>query len=218
MWRSPLKKNFTSIYNRNLWGSLESKSGVGSEISNSMGAKKAVERIIKNYDIQSIYDAPCGDFNWIQHTLSRDISYVGVDIVEPLIDKLNRQYGDDVKRFESVDLTKNSSSIPKSDLIICRDALVHLDFASAKLVLNNFLASGSGLLLVTSFRNKSGERLINQELQMNYGKFGWRPLDMTQAPFEIGRTLEVYVENTNELLNSPIEKLLILFEINQEII
>ena len=39
--------------------------------------------LIKDFEIKSIFDAPCGDLNWMQEILKTiDINYHGSDIVE----------------------------------------------------------------------------------------------------------------------------------------
>ena len=81
------KERFELIYKTNFWSSKESVSGLGSEQVNTINVKKGIVNIINEYKINSILDAPCGDFNWIKDILNNDIKYIGADIVKDLIDK-----------------------------------------------------------------------------------------------------------------------------------
>ena len=81
------KERFELIYKTNFWSSKESVSGLGSEQINTINVKKGIVNIINEYKINSILDAPCGDFNWIKDILNDDIKYIGADIVKDLIDK-----------------------------------------------------------------------------------------------------------------------------------
>ena len=48
------------------WESNESRSGIGSEIKNTKEVLRAINQMsLKQYNIKSIIDIPCGDFNWM---------------------------------------------------------------------------------------------------------------------------------------------------------
>ncbi len=55
------KKKFELIYKTNFWSSKESVSGLGSEYKNTINIRKEITNLIKEYNIESILDAPCGD-------------------------------------------------------------------------------------------------------------------------------------------------------------
>ena len=61
------------------WGSAESKSGVGSTYIIHLKLEK-LEQIIVKYKIKSIFDAPCGDLNWIQHIIKKKKLFMKVGI------------------------------------------------------------------------------------------------------------------------------------------
>ena len=65
-------------------------SGYGSENKNTINIKKAIIGMVKDLNIKSILDAPCGDFNWIEKVLNEDLQYTGGDIVEELINKISK--------------------------------------------------------------------------------------------------------------------------------
>ena len=114
---------FKVIYDRNKWGSGLSVSGFGSEFSQTKLIIEAIPRIINEYKINSILDIPCGDFNWMKRVDMSQINYIGADIVPEIAVENNLRYSNTNKKFLNLNLIKDK--LPKSDLIICRDCLVH---------------------------------------------------------------------------------------------
>ena len=77
---------FSKIYNLNLWESLESVSGPGSTLAYTENLRIDLPNFLKDLEIESILDGPCGDFNWMAKTLDfSKISYLGVDVVPKII-------------------------------------------------------------------------------------------------------------------------------------
>ena len=69
-----------------------------------------------------IFDAPCGDFNWMKLVLNKcDINYIGGDIVENLINDLNKQFSSSKRLFINIDITQDK--LPDADLMMVRDCL-----------------------------------------------------------------------------------------------
>ena len=83
------KDRFSKIYDDNIWGSDESRSGKGSELKSTINIRTfLIDFIIKN-KIKLLVDAPCGDFNWMKYvTRAVDVKYIGIDIVEKMIKKI----------------------------------------------------------------------------------------------------------------------------------
>lgn len=211
-WRR--KKMFQRVYKKRLWGSDESFSGVGSEKKNTIITVQIINKLIKEFAIQSILDAPCGDYNWIKAALPQELNYTGIDIVPEMISDLNETFGSPTRTFLQRDLVLKEIIIPAVDLIICRDLLVHLTFQEGTRVLDNFKRSGSRYLLVTSFEGPNRTSIKNQELTLNYGDFGWRPLDLRSDPYNCSNVIEVYTEETPEVLALDISKKLLLIKLN----
>jgi hypothetical protein len=122
-----------------------------------------------------------GDFNWMCDATSTLASYTGVDIVEDLIAGNNARHGDARHRFLCRDLTRDP--LPKADLILCRDALVHFSFADIGSALANFRRSESEFLLTTSFIDLAR----NEDIRTG----GWRPLNFQEAPFRSPELLAI---------------------------
>jgi hypothetical protein len=144
-----LKENaFEKIYENNLWSSLESKSGPGSEIAVTVKIRKALPYLWKKYNIKTFLDVPCGDFNWMKEVDKDEIQYIGGDIVEQIVDKNNSLYRKENVSFKKIDITKDT--LPCVDMIFCRDCLLHLSFEKIHKALKNFVTSGSTYLLTSS--------------------------------------------------------------------
>ncbi len=55
---------FQAIYQGNLWGSLESKSGPGSTLSRAADFLPDLVALLRTLNTRVLLDAPCGDFAW----------------------------------------------------------------------------------------------------------------------------------------------------------
>jgi hypothetical protein len=62
-----LEQVFTNIYDTRAWHSKESISGNGSELIQTEQIINELPVLLKKYNITSMLDIPCGDFNWMQH-------------------------------------------------------------------------------------------------------------------------------------------------------
>ena len=116
-----IKERFEIIYNENYWESKESRSGIGSEIKNTKTLLQGLENVIEKFNIKSIIDIPCGDFNWMRKLNMKNISYSGLDIVQKSIDENNKKYKKTNVNFYFSDIT--SSELPKGDLML---SLIHI--------------------------------------------------------------------------------------------
>ena len=170
-----IKKTFEQTYNSNFWGSSESVSGPGAQIKNTENIRKALPKLFEKYQITSILDAGCGDYNWMKFVDRNGIQYEGVDVVPQIVRKDNKNFKDENTSFRVMDIT--SDEIPKVDLIICRDCLQHLSYKNVKKTLKNFKKSGSRYLLVTNYP----WTLENYDIRD--GDF--RQLNLCQKPFNL---------------------------------
>src|SRR5581483_12277106 len=81
------KQVFTYIYSVNHWGDTESVSGHGSKLSETLAIRSQLPAILKQLNIKSILDLPCGDFNWMKTVDLHEYHYIGADIVSAIISK-----------------------------------------------------------------------------------------------------------------------------------
>jgi len=86
--------------------------------------------------------------HWLKEVDFGTARYIGVDIVAPIGDANRRRYGNDARSFLHLDIV--SDALPKADLVLCRDCLVHLSNRKAFQALRNLQASGSDYLATTT--------------------------------------------------------------------
>jgi hypothetical protein len=150
-----IERAFTLIYERNLWGGDESASGRGSSFRETARIREVFPRIVEEFHIKSIFDAPCGDFNWMRHVLSTiDVDYLGIDIVESVVTRNRELFGTPRVKFAWSDIRKDA--FPKADLWICRDCLFHLSYEHTFEVLGQFVRSEIPLALISTHKPNKG--------------------------------------------------------------
>ncbi|WP_215309074.1 hypothetical protein [Polynucleobacter sp. Adler-ghost] len=134
--------------------------------------------MLNKFKIQSIFDAPCGDFNWMKKFLADyPIKYIGGDIVLPLIDINNKKYSCDSINFIHIDITEQP--LPYADLLINRDCLFHLSNSDIKKFFINYLNSNIPYILTTSHINDYD--FINSDIDT--GDF--RLIDLFGEPYNL---------------------------------
>jgi len=171
---------FTEIYLRNLWGNLESRSGPTSTLERSRELRESLPELIKSLGIESILDCGCGDWNWMR-TVDLTISYIGVDIVNSLIETLQSTYSKDNVVFQKMDVTKDPPET--ADLWLARDLLGVLDYNGIRGFIEKFLESKSLYLAVTS---------VETEQENTDGLPGIRrPIDIFMPPFMINDAIKI---------------------------
>lgn len=191
---------FTQIYHKNYWGGEQSLSGKGSDKAQTEFLKSQLIDLVKQLDVKILIDAPCGDFNWMKdiiYGLNLDF-YYGIEIVKELVDKLNKIYGNPKIEFQYKDIV--ISSLPKGDLLLCRDCLCHLTYESIFLFLENFIKSEIPYLLTTTF----DKNRINKDL----GRDGnsWFPICLLNKPFNFPESIKLINENCSEDSNKWTDK------------
>ncbi len=85
MARSDAEKLFTRIYARNSWRDAESRSGPGSTIARTDLLRSRLSDMVRELQVRSLLDVPCGDFNWMRLTELPGVDYVGADVVLELV-------------------------------------------------------------------------------------------------------------------------------------
>ena len=176
---------FTRIYASNLWGDQESVSGHGSSLDATAVVRRELPVLFERFGVRSVLDAPCGDFLWMQDIVGALDSYVGVDIVPDLIEKNRARYQIDHVTFRCADISVDP--LPRADLVLCRDCLIHLPTRLIANALRNFCSSGARYLLLTNSRTSAPYRDIP------VGSF--REIDVQAAPFRFPEPLWTIAEN-----------------------
>jgi len=192
---------FTEIYQKNLFKGSESRSGPGSSLEQTKMIRKELPDLFNELKIQSILDIPCGDFFWLKKVDLSLISYTGVDIVDDIISSNNKKYSNQNRNFIKLDILEDD--LPKADLILCRDLLVHFSFNDLKKAVNNIKKSQSKYLLTTSYPNlKQNNDIITGE---------WRNLNLQIPPISFPNPMKQIIEKCTEKDCS--DKSLLLYQI-----
>lgn len=166
----------------------ESGSGPGSSVAHTLELRERLPIVLQGLGVRSLLDAPCGDFNWMQHVCLGVDEYVGVDILPEIVAENEARYGGPGRRFARLDLMR--ADLPRADAIFCRDMLVHFSFAHIFDTLRNFRRSGATYLLTTSFTDERPNRDIETG--------GWRTLNLTLPPFDFPPPARVINEKCSE--------------------
>ncbi|HVX64969.1 MAG TPA: class I SAM-dependent methyltransferase [Bryobacteraceae bacterium] len=200
----PLARRFERIYETNLWGSPDSRSGLGSEFDATAHLRAALPALLRELGVRTLLDVPCGDCGWISR-MELDCEYTGADIVPALIERNRVEYAATHPgwRFTRLDLT--SDPLPRAGLVLSRDCLVHLSFQNILRALENLKASGSEWLLTTTFTDHDE----NQDIADG----DWRPLNLQQAPFHLPAPQALIIEGCTEAEGSYADKALGLWRI-----
>jgi SAM-dependent methyltransferase len=170
------RERFTLIYEKNYWKSGESRSGTGSTVDAAQLFSGQLATFIMDAGLTSIFDAPCGDWNWMKKfPLPSTVQYIGGDIVASLIRSLNIQYARPNISFIEFDITKDP--FPDTNLWICRDCLFHLSFEDIARAFENFASSACEQALLTSHYEHSN----NLDIQTGDYRF----LNLSSYPFEL---------------------------------
>jgi hypothetical protein len=182
------EEKFSYIYRNAFWKGGQSVSGEGSSSDQTETIRLQLPEIIKRYNIASILDIPCGDFNWMKDVDLNTLSYTGADIVQDLIDLNNQNYSGDHRTFLKLDVI--SDPLPKTDLIFCRDCFVHLSNGDILKALENIRRSKSTYLCTTTFPGcPENKDIVTGD---------WRIINLQKEPFRFPDPHFLLNENCTE--------------------
>jgi hypothetical protein len=187
---------FTDIYLNDRWGFP--KSGVGSSFEATAKLREQLPCLMKSFKINSLFDAPCGDFSWMKLVKFHEgFQYSGGDIVPTIIEDLKSNYN-----LPFIEFDIRNDKFPKVDAWFCRLCLVHLSFHDIKAALDNFLRSDIRYLIAST---------NSQEINTDIKTGGYRPINLRKPPFSLPEPwlIEESISETqmgiwtkNEVLNS----------------
>ncbi len=212
-----LKKNkfynryvFSKIYKNDLFNlfstNKESKSGPGSNFEQTAEIMIKIPELVKKYNITNVLDLPCGDFYWMSKVDLADIEYLGGDIVPEIIKSNKAKFTKNNISFKVINII--NESLPKVDMIICRDLFVHLKNDQILMAIKNIKNSGSKYLLTTSYKT------LNHNIDIN--EIGaWRPLNLEIPPFNMNNIDDAIFENCTESGGKFNDKYLLLYSVDK---
>jgi hypothetical protein len=198
-----LEDIFTEINLGNKWAGQESSSGIGSDLLQTKTIIREIPILLRELGVSTFLDLPCGDHNWMQKADLSGVQYIGGDIVENLIERNNKVFGNHQKIFTKIDLSKDP--LPNADLILVRDCLVHLNYDTINLIINNLKKSSIKYILTTTFP------ITKRNYDITTGN--WRPLNLNKNPFYFPPPRRIIVETCTESYGQYTDKSLGLWEI-----
>ena len=184
---------FDNIYTRGGWQSVESRSGVGSEVQRAANYRTRLVRALADLRVTSIFDAPCGDLNWMD-LVARDArwKYIGGDVSAALVADLSSRFAElDIRHFDIC-----ADAFPKADVWHCRDCLFHLPFRDIRQAFERFAESSIPYALLTTHK----ARLLHRNLDVAVG--GFRYLDLERPPFLLPKPI-LYLKDFRIGLDFP---------------
>lgn len=167
---------FATIYRTGVWqcgDSAAPSSGLGSTLEVTEPLRQALPALVRELDVRTLLDIGCGDFTWMRE-VELGCDYVGIDIVESVIEANRSAFGGPTRRFARIDAVEGLGDL-RADLVLCREVLFHLSFADAKSLLRNALATGCSYLLLTS------DALTEFNSDIESGDF--RVINLRRRPF-----------------------------------
>ena len=165
------KEVFSKIYKEGLW---QGGSGDGSKIENVREYVDVLQKYIDKPEIKTVIDLGCGDWQFSKFLDLSSVLYLGVDVVDSVIDSNIDLYSASNIDFISRDII--TYELPQVDLIICKDVLQHLSNRDVISVLIKIIKSSKFALITNDFNSES-----TSNIDIENGDY--RYLDLTLSPF-----------------------------------
>jgi SAM-dependent methyltransferase len=174
----------------------ESLSGPGSWLENAGDAIDFINSSINKFNMKTILDLGCGDWNWFKYVALHAVDYIGWDADESMIKENSLNFGQKNIRFYVKDIV--TEEFPEVDLIICRDVLFHMKknlavkvIEKAKLTCKYFIA--------TSFRDVKLNTGPNR--YTNFDNWGYYNINLNIEPFLLAANEIEYIQEKNIKVN-----------------
>ncbi len=178
---SSAEEVFTDIYKQGVWSwGVEWSSGSGGNLANAREYVGFIQSFLKDKNIQTVVDLGCGDWDLSRHIDWSGIHYFGFDVVKHLIERNQQRYGTQTISFFQGDGT--NASLPKADLLICKDVLQHLPNSHIFQILQQL--PKFKYCLITNDVNSDTLTCNNDDTTLG----GYHGVDLTRAPFNISGT------------------------------
>jgi hypothetical protein len=195
---------FSNIYHGNNWGGHQSASGRGSDDDQTAAISAFIPEMMMKLNAKTLLDIPCGDFHWMKNVNLSDITYLGADIVPEIIANNNKNFQRSNVSFHQLNLIEGP--LPTSEVIFCRDCLVHFSYEHISGALKSISESGAKYLATTSFKSRTS----NNDIVTG----NWRPLNLQVAPFNFPEPLIEFDEKCTEGDNQYTDKTLSIWKVD----
>lgn len=177
------EKIFSKIYHDpKRWKTAEGCSGPGSTLEATKSFREGLSNIIQKYEIKSIIDCACGDWNWMKEMKNELPDYLGVDIVPELIQSHQDKYQTEKIKFIHYDIFRVNELRDQVDLIIARHVLEH--HKTEKVL--EFLKTIKGFAKYALITSNNIEKTTRELKEIGRS----RGINLEIAPFSLGEPLE----------------------------
>jgi SAM-dependent methyltransferase len=176
-----IRETFTHIYDSGYWkhGQDIGGAGTGSTASVTEAYRKFLQQFLADYNIQTVVDAGCGDWEFSKLIDWDGVQYTGIDVV-PSVVKSNRKIYQK-RNIHFIEGDAIHMNLPVADLLICKDVLQHLTNEDIFQFIRQF-PKFKHCLITNDLENFSTPPVININLKE---RGGCRQLDLTQPPFNL---------------------------------
>ena len=191
---------FSAIYERGEWANgaeANNKwtSGSGSNPKNARVYIAYLQNYLADHEIKSVVDLGCGDWQ-IGRCINWDgVKYLGIDVVDGVIEENTKKFSAPNITFLKADGTEYE--LPKADLLICKDVLQHLPFKDIQNIVKQFNKFKHCIVI----NDVDPIRLTCENIDIPRGHY--RCLDIKKSPFNLlGRKVLSYAsgDETKQLL------------------
>lgn len=179
---------FSKIYSKNIWGG----SGMGSTIEYTESYRIKLMEFIREFGCKSVVDIGCGDWQFSSAVDWSGIDYLGIDVVQSLIDNHNEKYKKENINFSKVDVIKERNCLPFSDFFILKDVIQHWPTEVINKILPE-LQKKCKYILITNCSHQASE---DQDISL--GDF--RPLSHMMQPLSKFEPVLYHKFNTKEMI------------------
>lgn len=164
-----MKKVFSDIYKEKVW---YKGSGSGSLPKTTRIYRKFIQEYIIKNKIKSVLDFGCGNWNFSKLINWRGINYLGLDVVDFVIEENRRKYTKKTIKFDVADLS--NEKLPVADLIIVKDVIQHWSNKDILKIISKLKKFKH--VLIT---NNCGRGDTNKDIKNGQA----RSLDLSKPPF-----------------------------------
>lgn len=179
---------FTQIYDKGIWGKDEQgkgTSGSGSTLESAMEYIVFLNKFIRTNNIKTIVDVGCGDWQIMSHVDLTGVDYLGIDVVQSVIQNNTARYASSHVNFAVADCINDA--LPRGDLLLCKDVFNHLPNAAVFKVIHQF--KNYDHVLVTSDVEAATLTCSNRDIVLG----DWRSIDLSAQPFcQVGKKILIY--------------------------
>ena len=154
------------------WGN---GSGPGSSAVHTVEYQAFVSRFIYLNNVRTVTDIGCGDWQFSKFINFADAQYLGLDVVESVIERNNALHGREGVRFKT--MPTDLSDIIPADLLLMKDVLQHIPNAAIARFRRDVFPKFKFCLITNSFQKLDTASNIDVET----GSF--RCLDLVAPPY-----------------------------------